>query len=137
MRIQPTYSYFRYQPIFGVKLLCAKNASLIKYCQETEGQEESERKYLERLKVEDFGSSSLGRMRKICWNVTEYPETSLAARVSRKPDLVPFLTSPPYALVAVMTTRQKPLKHFRKHPSILEPSIKHTGTSLGTPMKHS
>jgi len=30
---------------------------------------------------EDFGSSALGRLRKGLWNLTEYPETSLAARV--------------------------------------------------------
>ena len=37
---------------------------------------------MKRLKDEDFGSSTLGRVRKWCWNLTEYPETSLLARVS-------------------------------------------------------
>lgn len=45
------------------------------------GQSSSEQKYLERLQEEDFGSSRLGRLRKCLWNLTEYPETSLAARV--------------------------------------------------------
>ena len=49
--------------------------------QETEGQQISEKKYLERLKNEDFGSTKIGKLRKYCWNLTEYPETSLAARV--------------------------------------------------------
>ena len=35
----------------------------------------------ERLKNEDFGPSCLGRWRKTCWNITEYPETSVAAKV--------------------------------------------------------
>ena len=48
---------------------------------EAEGQQISERKYLERLKNEDFGTTKLGKLRSYCWNVTEYPETSLAARV--------------------------------------------------------
>lgn len=36
---------------------------------------------MKRLKDEDFGNTTLGRLRKFCWNLTEYPETSLAARV--------------------------------------------------------
>ena len=53
------------------------------FLQETEGQQISEQKYLERLKNEDFGSSFVGKMRKHLWNLTEYPETSLAARVRK------------------------------------------------------
>lgn len=41
----------------------------------------SEQKYLERIKSEEFGSSNAGKMRKYFWNLTEYPETSFAARV--------------------------------------------------------
>lgn len=48
---------------------------------EIDGQIESERKYVERISVEDFGPSTLGKIRKYCWNLTEYPETSLAARI--------------------------------------------------------
>ena len=51
---------------------------------ETEGQQISEQKYLERLKNEDFGSSFVAKIRKYLWNLTEYPETSLAARVRLK-----------------------------------------------------
>jgi len=47
---------------------------------EIDGQLESERKYVERLTVEDFGHSPLGRARKYLWNLTEYPETSVWAR---------------------------------------------------------
>ena len=36
---------------------------------------------MKRLRDENFGDSALGRLRKRCWNLTEYPETSLAARV--------------------------------------------------------
>ena len=36
---------------------------------------------MKRLRDENFGDSALGRLRKHCWNLTEYPETSLAARV--------------------------------------------------------
>ena len=61
-------------------------AEKIFYCnygfQEIDGQIESERKYIERLTVEDFGQSPLGKIRKFLWNLTEYPETSLGARVN-------------------------------------------------------
>ena len=40
-----------------------------------------DRELEERLKSEDFGSTVIGRIRKLCWNITEYPETSLAAKV--------------------------------------------------------
>ena len=48
---------------------------------ESESQKDIERSFVKRLKDEDFGSSSLGNLRKWCWNLTEYPETSLLARV--------------------------------------------------------
>ena len=51
------------------------------YLQEIDGQIESERKYIERLTVEDFGPTKVGKIRKFLWNLTEYPETSLGARV--------------------------------------------------------
>ena len=38
---------------------------------------------MKKLNDENFGDTQLGRIRKYCWNLTEYPETSLAARVSR------------------------------------------------------
>lgn len=50
-------------------------------CKEIDGQLESERKYIERLSVEDFGSTPVGKVRKFLWNLTEYPETSLGARI--------------------------------------------------------
>jgi len=48
---------------------------------ESESQKDIERSYVKRLKDEDFGNTTLGRLRKFCWNLTEYPETSLAARL--------------------------------------------------------
>ena len=48
---------------------------------ESESQKDIERSFVKRLRDEDFGSSSLGKLRKWCWNLTEYPETSLLARV--------------------------------------------------------
>ena len=91
--------------------------------QEIDGQLESERKYVERLAVEDFGTTHVGKVshdddeeddddgqammmmkmmmtctsnylvcllqaRKYLWNLTEYPETSVWARVSH-PSLPP------------------------------------------------
>ena len=35
----------------------------------------------ERRITEEFGNSTNGRLRKKIWNITEYPETSLAAKV--------------------------------------------------------
>jgi len=48
---------------------------------EIDGQLESERKYVERLAVEDFGTTHVGKARKYLWNLTEYPETSVWARI--------------------------------------------------------
>ena len=48
---------------------------------ESDSQKDIERSFVKRLKDEDFGNSILGKIRKKCWNLTEYPETSLAARV--------------------------------------------------------
>ena len=50
--------------------------------QEIDGQTEQEKKYLTRLEEEDFSSQgTLGKVRGYLWNLTEYPETSVAARV--------------------------------------------------------
>lgn len=46
---------------------------------------------MKRLQDEDFGSSTLGRLRKWCWNLTEYPETSLLARVTLHHSFVSIL----------------------------------------------
>ena len=51
--------------------------------QEIEEQELEERIEEERRIREDFGNSTIGRLRKRIWNITEYPETSLAAKVGR------------------------------------------------------
>ena len=44
------------------------------------GEEKSKAKEKQRKIDEDFGHHILGRIRKILWNLTEYPETSMAAR---------------------------------------------------------
>ena len=51
---------------------------------ESNSQKDIERSFVKRLKDEDFGNSRLGKLRKKCWNLTEYPETSMAARVLLK-----------------------------------------------------
>ena len=54
-------------------------------CQnELEGEKISKEKAAQRKLDEDFGQSMPGRVRKWLWNLTEYPETSYAARVSLK-----------------------------------------------------
>jgi len=54
----------------------------VEICQkEIQGQASSESKYLERIQDENFGGSQLGKIRKTLWNLTEYPETSIPARV--------------------------------------------------------
>ena len=50
--------------------------------QEIAGQTISDQKYEERMEEEDFGDTKTGRIRTYLWNLTEYPETGLAARVS-------------------------------------------------------
>jgi hypothetical protein len=48
--------------------------------QEIVGQKISDLKYEKRMQEEDFGDTQTGRIRKYLWDLTEYPETSLAAR---------------------------------------------------------
>ena len=62
--------------------LFLKNKSKIH--QEIESENLCQQKYEERLKEEDFGDSNYGLLRKHLWNLTEYPETSLAAQVKLK-----------------------------------------------------
>ena len=51
-------------------------------CQkEMEGEKQHKEKEMRRKMEEDFGNSWIGRARKFCWNLTEYPETSISARV--------------------------------------------------------
>ena len=51
-------------------------------CQnELEGERLAKEKEAQRQKEEDFGTSRLGKIRKLLWNLTEYPETSYGARV--------------------------------------------------------
>ena len=52
-------------------------------CQkEMEGQRLAKIRVDKRKKEEDFGESTVGRIRTYLWNLTEYPETSYGARVS-------------------------------------------------------
>ena len=52
-------------------------------CQnEIEGEMAIKKKIRTRMIEEDFGNSHIGKLRKYLWNMTEYPETSLWARVS-------------------------------------------------------
>lgn len=54
----------------------------IEICQnEIDMEEDEERKAMEREKLEDFGSSQLGKLRKTLWNLFEYPHTSRGAQV--------------------------------------------------------
>jgi len=48
--------------------------------QEIAGQAVAEQRFTERIKEEDFGESQVARVRKYLWNLTEYPETSVAAQ---------------------------------------------------------
>ena len=52
-------------------------------CQrEREGEMAIKKKIRERERDEDFGNSHIGKLRKCLWNMTEYPETSIWARVN-------------------------------------------------------
>ena len=54
----------------------------IEICQnEIDMEEDEERKAMEREKLEDFGSSQLGKLRKTLWDLFEYPHTSRGAQV--------------------------------------------------------
>jgi len=73
---------------WGIDLLLLDPCCALKYypaieaCdKEISGQQLSEQRYLQRLEEEEFGESTLSKVRKYLWNLTEYPETSLAARI--------------------------------------------------------
>ena len=52
-------------------------------CQkEQEGERAAKKKVIQRNKDENFGKSCMGKIRTYLWNLTEYPEKSLEARVS-------------------------------------------------------
>merc|ERR1719458_1019942 len=73
---------------WGIDLLLLDPCCALRYYpaleaadKEITGQTEQEQKYLERVEEEDFGQGTVGRVRSYLWNLTEYPETSLAARI--------------------------------------------------------
>ena len=56
--------------------------SEMKFCvEDVKAEELAQEKERNRKFIEDFGSSPIGKIRKLLWNLTEYPETSRAARV--------------------------------------------------------
>ena len=46
-------------------------------------EEDEKRKNCEREKLEDFGTTFLGKLRKKLWDLFEYPHTSRGAQVSQ------------------------------------------------------
>lgn len=74
---------------WGIDELLVEPCCAVKYypeievCQsELDMEEDEKRKALDREKLEDFGSSKLGRLRKQLWDLFEYPQTSRGAQVS-------------------------------------------------------
>jgi len=74
--------YWGFNDMF-LESCCAINYFVEKdTCQnELEGEMENQKQCAQRLKEEDFGSSLIGQIRTYLWQLTEYPETSLDARV--------------------------------------------------------
>ena len=56
----------------------------------------------ERKMKENFGNTTIGRLRKKCWNLTEYPETSLAAKLYAFFSLFVVILS---TLIFILTTQ--------------------------------
>ena len=57
----------------------------IEVCQgEIDMEEDEKRKTCEREKLEDFGTTFLGKLRKKLWDLFEYPHTSRGAQVREK-----------------------------------------------------
>ena len=67
-----------------VEPCCAvKYYSEIEICiKELDTEEEEKQREIEREKVEDFGPTWYGKLRKKLWNLFEYPQTSKGAQVS-------------------------------------------------------
>ena len=55
---------------------------------EVQGQDIALEQRQQKLKDEEFGNSCIGKMRTFFWNLTEYPESSIFARVSNTLPLV-------------------------------------------------
>jgi len=83
MRTQALMEYWQIDELLLDPCCALKYYPEIETCStEIEGEKETERKYQERLVAEDFGGSPVGKIRKYLWNLTEYPETSIAARIT-------------------------------------------------------
>ena len=80
---QRDIEYWGFSEIF-MDPCCALDYYLEKdTCQkEQEGERAAKKKDIQRRKEENFGTSCMGKTRTYLWNITEYPETSLEARVS-------------------------------------------------------
>jgi len=81
-RLRAELSYWGIDTLLLDPCCALKYYPAIEACdKEISGQQLSEQRYLQRLEEEEFGDSRLSKVRKYLWNLTEYPETSLAARI--------------------------------------------------------
>ena len=92
-------TYVRYLDYWGFNEVFLESCCAIEYYAEKsfgENERESEELALkrrrQRQKDEDFGKSCVGRIRKYLWDLTEYPEKSMAARVYIRDIIVDTLT---------------------------------------------
>ena len=73
---------------WGIDILLVEPCCAVKYypeieicIKEIEMEEKEKHDEIEREKIEDFGDSTLGKVRKYLWNLFEYPSTSRGAQV--------------------------------------------------------
>lgn len=73
---------------WGIDVLLVEPCCAVKYypeieicVKEIEMEEREKQMEIEREKIEDFGTTLLGRIRKYLWNLFEYPSTSRGAQV--------------------------------------------------------
>ena len=83
---------------WGIDILLVEPCCAVKYypeieicVKELEMEEREKQSEIEREKIEDFGPTLPGRIRKYLWNLFEYPSTSRGAQVSYFPHLKSFL----------------------------------------------
>ena len=82
MRIRAMIDYWRLDELLLDPCCAMKYYNDIKTClMEIDDHQETAKQFKQTLESEDFGNSILGKVRKFLWDLTEYPESSLYAKV--------------------------------------------------------
>ena len=82
MNIQEDFEYWGFTDVLMDACCALKHYPELEISQnETKQDQKNKRRELQRVHEENFGTSMIGRCRAFLWSLTEYPESSTAARV--------------------------------------------------------